>query len=111
MTHLGLSPSIGEPWGLLALMLYGGGIIASLGGSTICLGSSISPLESLGNPEPAECLLPLGNDLPELLPAWVILLLTGGRATASWEPALLVAWEVVLLRGEAPFAWETLLFA
>ena len=52
MTHLGLGPSIGEPWGLLALMLHGVGIIASLGGSAICLESSISILGSLGSPEP-----------------------------------------------------------
>ena len=59
----------------------------------------------------AEHLLPLGNDLPEPLPAWVLLLLAGGRAPASWEPALLVAWEAALLRGKAPLAWETLLSA
>ena len=38
----------------------------------------------------AECLLPLENDLPELLSAWVILLVTKRKATASWELALLV---------------------
>ena len=59
----------------------------------------------------AESLLPQGNDPPELLLAWVILLLTGGRATASWEPALLIAWEVAQFRGEALLAWETLLSA
>ena len=31
MSHLGLGPSIGEPWGLLAPILYERGIIASLG--------------------------------------------------------------------------------
>ena len=31
MTHLGLGPSTGECCGLLALILYGGGIITSLG--------------------------------------------------------------------------------
>ena len=29
MTHLGLGSSIGEPWGLLALMLYGGRLLPS----------------------------------------------------------------------------------
>ena len=84
MTHLGLGSSIGEPWGLLALMLYGGGIIASLGVALFTREVALPPWEALSL---AEHLLHLGNDLPELLPAWVKLLLTGGRATASWEPA------------------------
>ena len=52
----------------------------------------------------AECLL----SLPELPLAWVLLLLVGGITPASWEPALLVAWEAVLLGSKAPLAWETL---
>ena len=44
MIHLGLGPSIEEPWGLLALVLCGVGNYCLPWGSTICLGSSISPL-------------------------------------------------------------------
>ena len=93
MTYLGLGPSIGEPWGLLALMLYGVGIIASLGVVLFAWEVVFPPWEAMSL---AEHLLPLGNDLPELLPAQIILLLMGGRAAASWELALLVAWEGAL---------------
>ena len=51
----------------------------------------------------AEYLLPL----PDLLPACLLVLLVGVVAPASYEPALVVAWEVALLGGEAPLPWET----
>ena len=79
MNHLGLDRSIEDPWGLLALMLYGGGIIASLGVVLFAWEVALPLWEAWEALILAEHLLPLGNDLPELLPAWVILLLTGGE--------------------------------
>ena len=80
-----------------------GGSVASLWARATCLGSSTVLLGSL------EC--PKSNWVP-VTPAWLATCLlnivaSGGIAPASWEPTLLVAWEVALLGGEAPLAWET----
>ena len=84
MTHLGLVPSIGHLWGLLTLMLYGRGELLPPWGVTVFAWEvAFPPWEAWEALILAECLFSLGNDLPELLPAWVILLLTRGRATAS----------------------------
>ena len=52
ITHLGLGPSVEEPWGLFALILLGGSV-AFLGISTTCLGSSAVTFGSLGCPKPS----------------------------------------------------------
>ena len=49
MTHLGLGPSIEEPWGLLALVLCRGGNIASLG-IVLFAWEVVFPLGKLGKP-------------------------------------------------------------
>ena len=48
----------------------------------------------------AECLLAL----PVLLPACLLLLQVGKIILVSWDPVLPVAWEAMLLGGEAPLA-------
>ena len=78
MTHLGLGPSTGELWGLLALMLYGG-LLPPLGVALFAWEVAFPPWEAWEALSLAECMLPLENDLPELLPPWVMLLLTGGE--------------------------------
>ena len=105
MTHLGLGSSKEEPWGLFALLLLGGSV-ASMGASATCLGSSTVLLGSLECPKPGW--VPVTPDLNCYLPAYYCCY--WGKAPASWEPALLVAWEVALFGGgEAPLAWKTLL--
>ena len=78
-----------------------------LGGSTIYLGSSSAPL---GSPEPGRT-----SVAPRKWLAWSATCLgniIANRGSHCFlEPALLVAWEAVLLRGEALLAWKTLLSA
>ena len=100
ITCLGLGSSMEEPWGLFALLLLG----EVLPPWELMLLDWWVVLFSWGAwNDLTECLLPL----PGLLPACLLLLLVGGLACASWEPALLVIWKTPLSTWEiALSAWE-----
>ena len=71
MTHLGLGPTIGEPWGLFALMLFGEGEVLPPWALVLFAWEVVFlPWEAWDALGLAEHLLPLGNGMPEPLPAW-----------------------------------------
>ena len=84
-----------EPWGLFALLLMGE-VLPPWEPILLAWGVVLLPWEAWN------ALAEYPFLLPDLLPACLLLLLAGGVAPASWEPALLVAWDVELLGGLKP---------